>query len=270
MGLFSKFTNFINSLSPERMYEQANQAFQDGDLYRLNDIVANIVELDMPDKFSAQQLLDKLKKQKADDFFAKYLERLEQIIPDDFSSKTIWVYPGLEHPDDSTLISLYFTGDGTWTSPRLKISCNKESDNDFSKVRFSNDARITDAIWYMHDWYKDEQRYGENLNCRVIDIELYYHLYDFTKSRNCILDKSGLDSMKFATTEFCPILRYFNNSLTNGNGLKMRFITDSNRVITTRDLSQIEIDGLQYMITAHFETANYLRSLLNLAPLPTI
>ena len=266
MGLFDRFRNFMHSLSPEGMYEQAEQAYNDGDLGKLNAIYDDFRNTfpsskynkyndnEIPEREKIEELYFTLMHQKEDEVLSRYQQDLVKS-EDDFSGDTKWFYRGLEHPDDSTLVSLYFPDKCIlYNNLRLKISYS-DSNHLFSKVIFSNDnkelftlQRNAKYAHYEVEYTSEDIRSGTTYT--VIDISLKRYL----------LSDSG----------FHPILCYFNESLSNGNGLKIRLINSLGAEINTRELSQTEIAGLRHMVAAQFETANYIRGLLGLDPLQTM
>lgn len=271
MGLFDRFRNFMHSLSPEGMYEQAEQAYNEGDLGKLNAIHDDFMDTfpyskyndnEIPEREKLNKLYFTLMCQKEDEVLSRYQQDLVKS-EDDFSGDTKWFYRGLEHPDDSTLVSLYFPGNRiSYENLRLKISYS-DSNHLFSKVIFSNDNKELftlqrgvngiDGRWTEIIYTREDMRGGATWTEIDISLERY-------------LTSTSVDNSKY---NFHPILRYFNKSLSNGNGLKIRLITDYGAEVNTRELSQTEIAGLRHMIAAQFETANYIRGLLGIDLLPT-
>ena len=258
----------MHSLSPEGMYEQAEQAYNDGDLGKLYAIRENICHIfpysdyrEMPERDKINHLYFTLMHQKEDEVLSRYQQDLVKS-EDDFSGDTKWFYRGLEHPDDSTLVSLYFPGNRiSYENLRLKISYS-DSNHLFSKVIFSNDNKELFTL----------QQGSERKDWRY---EYYYEsVYTREDKRNgatyTVIDISLQRWLMSLDIEFHQILRYFNESLSNGNGLKIRLINSLGAEINTRELSQTEIAGLRHMVAAQFETANYIRGLLGLDPLQTM
>lgn len=271
MGLFDRFRNFMHSLSPEGMYEQAEQAYNEGDLGKLNAIHDDFMDTfpyskyndnEIPEREKLNKLYFTLMCQKEDEVLSRYQQDLVKS-EDDFSGDTKWFYRGLEHPDDSTLVSLYFPGNRiSYENLRLKISYS-DSNHLFSKVIFSNDNKELFTLqrgvngingrWTEIIYTREDMRGGATWTEIDISLERY-------------LTSTSVDNSKY---NFHPILRYFNKSLSNGNGLKIRLITDYGAEVNTRELSQTEIAGLRHMIAAQFETSNYIRGLLGIDLLPT-
>ena len=259
----------MHSMSPEGMYEQAEQAYNEGDLGKLYAIRENIYHIfpypdyrEMPERNKINHLYFTLMHQKEDEVLSRYQQDLVKS-EDDFSGDTKWFYRGLEHPDDSTLVSLYFPGKRiSYENLRLKISYS-DSNRLFSKVIFSNDNKELFTLqrgvngiydrWAEIIYTREDMRGGATWT--EIDISLERYLTS--------------TSVESARNNFHSILRYFNESLSNGNGLKIRLLTDYGAEVNTRELSQTEIAGLRHMIAAQFETANYIRGLFGIDLLPT-
>ena len=262
----------MHSLSPEGMYEQAEQAYNDGDLARLLAIEEDFrhtYDMIEYEKLSRKiySLYCDLKKQKARDFIAQNWQGIVQSESDGFSVDTEWSYSGLEHPNDSTLVSLYYKGrpDLDFEDLHLKISCNVNGDNRFSDICFSNDSKKLYGL-SSHINYDTENK---NLvtwgKYTVFDMYLGRHNID---ERFSVKYDEELDIVR--NPIFPSILSYFYKSLTQGNGLKIRLFGFNKIEIITRDLSEAEIAGLRYILAAQLETANYIRGLLGLDPLQTM
>lgn len=242
-GFWGRIRNFMYEYSDEGLLEKAKEAFKAEDTETLNEIL-RIRDKDEKDpvviNIMAMQyeLMDKRRQQ----IIEKYLPNLK-IIEDDFNGKKYYTYAHLHHPNDSTLVSLYLTDSLHIFNCHLKISYNGEG-GDLKKVSFSNYKRSTYNIaeypdgqgWVNCLWETEDYRSGDNYT--VLDIPLP--------------ERKDGDYRKYETME--NFVRYFSDSLLNGNELKIRLTNKQQVSILTRPLSQVEIDGLKCILNMYEES----------------